>query len=331
MKINTLFTSVGRRVELINSWRKAYSELGIEGVIIATDIDPLAPAIGVVDRCYMVPKTISPGFVTSLEEVCRREKVHLIFPLIDPDIPVLAVNRERLESHGEKLVVSPIESVRTTRDKWLTSAFFNEIGVKSPASWLPGTIKPIELDYPVFIKPRSGSAAKDTYRVNTKDELVYFIAKIENPIIQEFLPGPEVTTDVICDLSGNVLSAVSRQRIEVRWGEVSKAKTIYNKGIIDCCIDIAKNLKAIGPLNIQCMFKDDKPYFTEVNMRYGGGAPLGIAAGIDSPKWYLSMIAGKEINIPSLGSYKKNLYLSRYDTSIFLTKEKLERIKGNHI
>ena len=79
------------------------------------------------------------------------------------------------------------------------------------------------------------------------------------------------------------------------------------------------------------MFKDDKPYFTEVNMRYGGGAPLGIAAGIDSPKWYLSMIAGKEINIPSLGSYKKNLYLSRYDTSIFLTKEKLERIKGNHI
>ena len=41
MKVNILFTSIGRRVELINSWKKAYADLGISGQIIGTDIDCL--------------------------------------------------------------------------------------------------------------------------------------------------------------------------------------------------------------------------------------------------------------------------------------------------
>ena len=331
MKINTLFTSVGRRVELMNAWRKAYSELGLEGHIVATDIDPLAPALGVVDRYYIVPKTNSPGFINSLEEICKQEQVHLIFPLIDPDIPVLAEDIERLESHGAKLIVSPKESVHTTRDKWLTSAFFNDIGVKSPASWIPETFDTTDLEFPVFIKPRHGSGAKETHKINTVGELEFFLEKIDNPIIQEFLPGPEVTNDVICDFSGNIMAVVSRQRIEVRWGEVAKGKTIYNPEITENCIKIAKELKTIGPIIIQCIFKDNIPYFTEINMRYGGGAPLGIAAGVDSPQWYLALSSGKEVNIPPLGSYRKNLYLSRYDTSTFLSGDDLERIKSSRI
>lgn len=331
MIINTLFTSVGRRVELMDAWRRAYKDLGVDGKIVGTDIDPLAPALRGVDIGYIVPIVTSAGFVTSLEKICKREQVHLIFPLIDPDIPVLAENRERLESHGAKLVVSPIESVCTTRDKWLTSAFFNEIGVASPASWLPGTFDPAELEYPVFIKPRHGSAAKETHKVNTAADMNYFLATVDNPVIQEFLPGPEITNDVVCDFDGKVLNVVLRQRIEVRWGEVAKGKTIFNQDIINDCVTIAKRLKAIGPITIQCITKDDRHYFTEINMRYGGGAPLGIAAGVDSPRWYLALISGKEVDIPPLGSYRENLYLSRYDTSTFLSEDDLNRIKSSRI
>ncbi|MBC8485739.1 MAG: ATP-grasp domain-containing protein [Bacteroidetes bacterium] len=331
MGFNILFTSIGRRVELLDAWRNAYSTLEIEGNIIGTDIDPLAPALDRVDINYIVPKVTSPNYITSLTKICKKENINLIFPLIDPDIPILANNRDKLESYGAKLIVSPIESINTTRDKWLTSVFFNESNIQSPMSWLPATLDTFKLDYPVFIKPISGSAAKDTFRVETEEELKYYINKIENPIIQEYLPGPEVTTDVICDFSGNILSAVSRQRIEVRWGEVAKGKTIFNKSIMDGCIKIAKGLNAIGPITVQCMFKNDIPYFTEVNMRYGGGAPLGIAAGVNSPEWYLALIAGKKIYIPPIGSYKKELYLSRFDTSLFLTEEKLEKIKSNNI
>ena len=52
MKVNVLFTSVGRRVELIKAWKKAYVDLDIDGEIIGTDIDPLAPASDFVDSFY---------------------------------------------------------------------------------------------------------------------------------------------------------------------------------------------------------------------------------------------------------------------------------------
>jgi len=331
MGVNILFTSVGRRVELLDTWKNAYSNLEIDGKIIGTDIDPLAPALDKVDINYIVPKVTSPNYVASLMKICKIENVDLIFPLIDPDIPVLANNRDKLESYGAKLIVSPIKSTNITKDKWLTSLFFNENEIPSPNSWLPGSFEKSKLDYPVFIKPRSGSGAKNTFRIETEGELAFFINKIEKPIIQEFLPGSEVTTDVICDFNGNILSAVSRQRIEIRWGEVAKGKTIFNNSIMDWCIKIAKALNTIGPITVQCMFKNDKPYFTEVNMRYGGGAPLGIAAGVNSPEWYLALLSGKKIDIPPIGSYKKNLYLSRFDSSIFLTEEKIEKIKGNII
>ena len=34
MKVNILFTSIGRRVELINSWKKAYAESTENGKLV---------------------------------------------------------------------------------------------------------------------------------------------------------------------------------------------------------------------------------------------------------------------------------------------------------
>ncbi len=98
--VNILFTSVGRRVELMRAFRQAYQELEIGGRIVAIDIDPLAPALQEVDNHYIVPRLDSPEYISILVEICQREKIDLIFPLIDPDIPVLAANKWKLEENG---------------------------------------------------------------------------------------------------------------------------------------------------------------------------------------------------------------------------------------
>jgi carbamoyl-phosphate synthase large subunit len=54
--INVLFTSAGRRVELLRAFREAYSLLGITGHVIALDADPLAPALQVADKPFIVPR-----------------------------------------------------------------------------------------------------------------------------------------------------------------------------------------------------------------------------------------------------------------------------------
>ena len=322
--LNILFTSVGRRVELVRAFRRAYAELGLKGSILATDIDPLAPALSEVDRYYLVPRVDDPDYIPTLAEICRSETVQLIFPLIDPDIPILAEGRELLEVTGARLAAVPATAARIVHDKWKTYRFLRSAGLSVPKSWknLP-TAKP---GFPLFVKPRIGSAGRGGQKVDTQTELKLALRRTPEPLVQQYLTGPEVTSDVSCGLDGQVWAVVSRQRIEVRWGEVAKGVTIRNEEILAGCVTIARELPARGPITVQCMLQDGRPYFTEINARFGGGLPLAIAAGVPSPRWYLAQAAGIPFEPPTLGSYQTGLYLTRYDESRFLSEAQYAEI-----
>ena len=320
--IKVLFTSAGRRVELLQSFQRAFSELKIDGEIIATDINPLAPSLYFSDKVYIVPPSADPEYPYIIRNIALKEQVDLIFPLTDLDIPILSRIKQDMVQYGVKVVVVDEAAAKVTSDKLLTYKHFRDLNIPTPKSWTPSEILGREnINFPLFIKPRFGSAGKQTFRVDNQEQLEFFIHYINEPIIQEFLPGPEVTTDVICDFNGNVLGIVSRQRLEVRGGEVSKGKTIYDPLIAKYAKLIARSLSAVGPITIQSIYKDGTPFFTEINARFGGGAPLGFAAGVDAPKWLLALAAGLSLDIPPVGEYKRDLFMVRYDKSLFLTKE----------
>ncbi|HEY3445978.1 MAG TPA: ATP-grasp domain-containing protein [Myxococcales bacterium] len=316
--MNTLLTSAGRRVELVRAFHRAYQSLSLPGHIVGIDSAPLAPALHFCDRRYTVPRTDDSGYLPRLLEICRREEIGLVFPLTDPDISSLARHRTELEAIGARPAVVSAAASETCADKWLTHAFFERLGLAAPRSWLPGDPELERQELPLFIKPRRGSASHHAFPLRTREELRFFSRYVADPIVQEFLPGPEITSDVACDLEGNVLSVVSRRRIEVRGGEVAKGVTVRDERILEACVAVARELPALGPVTVQCLMKGDTPYFTEINARFGGGAPLGIAAGADYPKWILARAAGIDLDLPPLGSYQTGLYLSRFDDSLFL-------------
>jgi carbamoyl-phosphate synthase large subunit len=322
--VNILFTSAGRRVELLRLYRQARTRLKLDGRTIVTDIDPLAPALQASDGHYLVPESTHPEFLPALAHICRQESIDLVFPLIDPDIPVLAHGREIVEETGARVVVLPADAVDQTVDKWLTYQFFTSIDVPTPQTWLPDHFDLEAAEYPLFVKPRLGSAAKNTFKVENTDQLTFFLDYVPNPIIQSYLPGHEITNDVICGLAGELWAVVSRQRIEVRWGEVAKGVTILDQDIQAHCRAIAQSLGAFGPITVQCILEEGQPYFTEINARYGGGHPLAVAAGIDTPSWYLSQAAGRDFEVPALDQYQTGLYLTRFDDSFFLSQDDFE-------
>jgi carbamoyl-phosphate synthase large subunit len=322
-----LFSGVGRRVELLRAFKAAYQTLGIDGKIVAVDIDPLAPALREADSQYIVPRLADPDSVSTLAEVCRREEVALIFPLIDEGMPVLAGGRQELEETGARVVMVSEDALASTVDKLLTNRLFKRVGVPVPATWLPAEARSASLVYPVFVKPRTGSASKGAAPARDERELAYFLDYVSDPIVQECLPGPEITNDVLCDFDGNVLSVVSRQRIEVREGEVAKGVTIYDPEITEACVRVAKGLEAIGPITVQCLLREGQAHFTEVNPRFGGGLPLAIAAGAPIPQWILAMAAGREISVPPLGTYTRGLHITRYDDSFFLSEAELNAVE----
>ena len=126
---------------------------------------------------------------------------------------------------------------------------------------------------------------------------------------------------MLCLEDGRAAAVVSRRRIEVRTGEVAKGVTVHDARVVEHCATIAEALQARGPITVQCLMRGSEPRFTEVNARFGGGVPLGIAAGVDSPRWLLAQAAGLDVELPPLGSYEVNLYMTRYDESVFLREE----------
>jgi len=330
-EVNILFTSVGRRVELVRAFQKAAENLAIAGRIIGTDIDALAPALHLVDTPILVPPYSSPDYVPRLTEICRRESVHLVFPLIDPDIEILAKNKEVLEKTGACVGVISASAAETTADKWATFRFFESISIPTPRSWLPHHVDPADITYPVVIKPRFGSASKNVFQVRNQREYNFFIDYVRDPIVQEFISGPEITSDVLCSLKGELLAVVSRRRVEVRWGEVSKGVTMSDPEIIKGSMKIVESLPAVGPITVQCILKESVPYFTEINARFAGGAPLALAAGVDFPRWYLAEAAGLSFAVPPVGTYRKDLYLTRFDESFFLSVADIEQISRNRV
>ena len=47
---NILITAGSRRVPLVQGFRTALRSLGLPGVVIVTDVNPLSPAVHVADR-----------------------------------------------------------------------------------------------------------------------------------------------------------------------------------------------------------------------------------------------------------------------------------------
>jgi carbamoyl-phosphate synthase large subunit len=329
--MNTLFVSAGRRVELLKAFTRAYADLGLSGMTIAVDADRLAPALRVADRALVVPRSTNPRFIEVLAEVCRREEAALVFPLIDPDIEILARYRGELEATGARVVVVPEWASRVAMDKLRTYEHLTELDIPTPVCWTREQIDADDLEYPVFIKPRFGSASEHTYKVCNPRELDFFLDYVPEPVVQEYVRGPEITSDVLCDFEGDVLAVVSRRRIAVRSGEVSKGITVFDPEIIESCVRIAQSLEAIGPITIQCLLRDGQPLFTEVNARFGGGFPLALAAGVDSPRWLLALAAGVPVEVPPLGSYKKGLHLTRFDDSFFVTSRELDRVESHRL
>lgn len=324
--VNVLFTSAGRRVELVRAFRQAYRDTSIRGRILATDIDPLAPALHEADTGFLVPPLGDPDYVPTIARLCRDENVRLVFPLIDPDIPALAHGRSEIEASGARLAAVSARAADLTRDKWATYQWLSAQQVPTPRTWLGSDVSTGSPAFPLFVKPRYGSAGKQGFRAETAHQLTFFLGYVPEPIVQEFAAGPEVTNDVVCGLGGELWAIVSRRRIEVRWGEVAKGETIHDEAVRAHCETIARRLPAVGPITVQCLMHDGRPLFTEINARFAGGSPLGFAAGVPAPRWYLEQAAGRPVTPPPLGSYRAGLYLSRYDDSLILDEVARDRL-----
>jgi len=312
---NVLITSAGRRTFLVQAFRIA---LGSTGLVIAADLDRLAPALYLADSAARLPRLDDPSYGEHLVDLVDRSEVRIIIPTIDTELPQLAQMSQAFRSFGAVAVVSTGPFIASTMDKWLTVQTFRQEGVACAQTWLPEEFDGASLPERVVVKPRFGSASQGILRV-TKDRIANAIAVTEQPILQEELTGREVTVDALFDMSGRLIHYVPRLRLKAIGGESLEGVTISRTELgpwIDTALLACGRLGARGPITLQCFIESTGPKLTEVNPRFSGGFPLTYRAGGQYPQWLLEELSGSTMR-SRIGEYEVGLTMTRHYVEIF--------------
>ena len=306
-----LFTCAGQRVDIVTAFARAGA------TTIATDINPLAPALYHADNYALVSRVDDPGYVASVRDVVRAHDVRLVVPLTDLDQMTLARHRDELEP--ALVLLPPLDVVEAMADKFLTHVTLEERGFASPATWLPEAL-PDEIPLPALVKARQGFGSRHIYRAATRDELDFHLARTPvASIVQACCRGEEFSIDVFCDFEGRCLNAIPRTMIESKGGESIKGMTVKDWELIEAARAVAEALPIWGPANIQCFREPSgRLEVTDVNPRFGGGFPLPLAAGSRYPELAIAVANGERPE-PRIGDFREGVVMTRFFSHLSLT------------
>jgi carbamoyl-phosphate synthase large subunit len=317
---NILFTCIGRRVSLLESFKKAAKELKLNCKCFGTDRTELSAALQLCDKKFIVNSVTHQDYVKQLLKIVKQNSVKLLVPTVDLDLHLLAANKNKFSDAGCTVLISEPDVINICQDKRQTFKFLAENGFDTPVTLsTEQALHKKNIKYPLFLKPWDGYASRGNALVKNREELCFYTKKIPNCIVQEFIAGQEFTCDVFVDFDLKVRCVVPRNRIETRTGEVSKGKIIKNMKIMRRTAELVQTLGA-GPgiITVQLILtKDETIKFIEINPRFGGGVPLSIKAGANFPKWILQLLTGKVPNI-KLDGFENNLLMLRYDEAVWL-------------
>ena len=305
-----LFTCAGQRVDIVSAFERAGA------TTVACDLDPLAPAVWHAHHRVEATPVADPGYVDAIAAAVEKHRIELVVPLTDLDHLALLRAGDRIDA---LVLLPPEEVVRRVGDKFLAHAFFEERGIPSPPSWLPGEV-PGGARYPLLVKVREGFGSRHIYRAHDREELDFFLRYTPVPsFVQTCCNGEEFSIDVFCDLDGRCLNAIPRTMIQSKGGESIKGMTIADRDLIEFGANVAETLRLVGPGTIQCFREaDGRHEVTDVNPRFGGAFPLPLAAGSRYPELALALARGERPE-PRLGEFRAGVVMTRFFSHLCLT------------
>lgn len=311
--LNVLLTCAGQRVDIVRAFRAALAAGPRPGRVLVSDLDPLSPTLFAADACVELPPVDDPGYGAAVAAVCAREGIRAVLPLTDLDPVVLAAAAPEIRAAGAEVLLPTPEVALGCQDKWLCHEMLLARGLPSPPTWLPGTVDPDELPYPVLLKPRLGFAGRHIHRCRDRRDLEFFLDYTPaESVIQQALPGLEFSIDCLGDLDGRALGAVPRAMIQSKGGEQIKGETLDDPQLVELGARTVEALALCGPSTVQCFRRKGEVLgITDINTRFGGAFPLPQAAGAGYPELILAMAGGGRPE-GRLGRHEAGVVMTRF-------------------
>lgn len=313
--MNILILSAGTRNKVVQYFKKAFAN---EGLVIATDCSSIAPAIYDADKHYIVPRMTAPGYIDVILDICKKEKIGGVLSLIDPELSLLAANKERFEEIGTTVIGSSYELCERTLNKWDMFTWLEEHGYNCAKSYVDkdeffSDVAAGRAKFPVFVKPVCGSASIAISKVYDKETLDLLFAHSDNLMIQEFLDGQEIGADCYIDMiSKKPVSIFTKKKLVMRAGETDKAVSFKDERLFAIIEKFINDSGFIGQIDIDIFDVGGEYCISEVNPRFGGGYPHAYECGCDHMTLIKNNLCGRE-NSACIGNYEENVYMMKYN------------------
>ena len=313
--MNILILSAGTRDKVVQYFKK---ELAGKGRVIATDCSNLAPAVYEADAFYLVPRITAPDYLDRVLEICEKEKITGVFSLIDPELSLLAKERERFLAVGTTPIISDYELVETCFDKYRMFELLQKMQIPTARCYTDQESfcraeEAGEISYPVFVKPVRGSASIHINKVESKKEMEVLFDLYEDLMIQEYMDGTEFGADVYVDMiSGKCTDIFVKKKIKMRAGETDKSVSFKDVKLFDVICDFAEKCGFRGMIDIDIFEIDGVYYLSEVNPRFGGGYPHAYGCGVNMAAAVVRNLSGEE-NEVRIGEYKEGICMMKFN------------------
>lgn len=298
----------------------------------ACDSELLSAGLYLCDSMSIVPKTSNASeYIKEIIHIVNKNYIEAIIPIYSKEIPIFAANKHIIESKTSiKLCIPSIEIISKLNDKYLFYKFLVDNFVATPHTMLLNDFLSGDMHGKFVIKDRLSAGSHLVWIIANAGDFVDFMRRHASEpdagtryIVQRFVEGNEYTVDFCCDFKGRFLGCVIRERLEVRDGKCTKARTIVNESIREQVKTLLESIRFVGPGNLQGIINADGLFqFIELNPRFAaGGLPLTIEVGFNIPDIVVKMCADPNGTMPEFKSYKANRTMLRFYTETFVDSE----------
>lgn len=313
--MNILILAAGTRNKIIQYFKKTFNGVG---KIIATDANLLGPAIYDADKYYVVPPITDSNYIDIILDICKKEQVRGVLSLIDPELSILAKNKDRFDAIGVTVIGSSYELCEMSLDKMQMFEWLVNHKYRCAKSWINKedfyeALESEKVSFPVFVKPYRGSASINISKVFDRETVDLLHNHEKDLMIQEFLNGQEIGADVYVDMvSGEVVSIFTKKKLKMRAGETDKAISFKDPLLFELIERFVNEAGFKGQIDIDIFEIAGKYYISEVNPRFGGGYPHAYESGCNHMKMILNNLNGVA-NEKCIGAYDDGIIMMKYN------------------
>lgn len=226
--------------------------------------------------------------------ILKSGKYDVAIPMFDFSAEILAHHKAELKD-TIYIAVNDLDVFQYARDKMKTMQVCMENDIPCPKTFIAEDVSDLSkmnLQYPICIKPRSGSSAVGFRMIESPEgveEIVSATAKKYGPpLIQEYIPQTDLQykAELFIDKNGDVKSACVFAK--VRWypingGSSTLNETVDRPDIVESCAKLLRVIGWRGYADIDLIQdpRDGVAKVMEINPRITGSVKICYAAGVN--------------------------------------------------